>query len=398
MLFDPKRHEPLITTPWSEVAARAAIERIAAGVARDFTSAGLWPVHPLDNPDRGGADRTLYFGATGVMWGLEYLHREGAAGRPPDFADARGELLDANRRAIRRFTRQTGSLWMGDAGILLTEWQRARSDAVAAQLAEVVAANHENLTREFMWGAPGTMLAALTMHEWTGERAWSDLFRASATALWTSLEQDPRLDCAMWTQDLYGSQSRIVGAAHGFAGNALPLIRGRRLLSTDEWKGWQQCIANTIATIAVRQDGLANWTQSVGTPRPGRTDLLVQYCHGAPGVVICVAGLPDPVLDEILVEAGELIWRAGPVGKGAGLCHGTAGNGYAFLKLLDLTENELWLDRARAFAMHAIEQSERHRQRYGCYRHSLWTGDVGLAIYLWSCIRADSGVPTLDYF
>ena len=84
--------------------------------------------------------------------------------------------------------------------------------------------------------------------------------------------------------------------------------------------------------------------------------------------------------------------------KGPGLCHGTAGNGYAFLKLLDRTENEQWLERARKFAMHAIEQSERHVEQYGRFRHSLWTGDIGLAIYLWSCIHADSGVPTLDFF
>jgi hypothetical protein len=28
-------------------------------------------------------------------------------------------------------------------------------------------------------------------------------------------------------------------------------------------------------------------------------------------------------------------WRAGPLTKGAGLCHGTGGNGYAFLLEVD---------------------------------------------------------------
>jgi hypothetical protein len=36
---------------------------------------------------------------------------------------------------------------------------------------------------------------------------------------------------------------------------------------------------------------------------------------------------------ELALGGGELTWRAGPLRKGAGLCHGTAGNGFAFLRL-----------------------------------------------------------------
>ena len=47
----------------------------------------------------------------------------------------------------------------------------------------------------------------------------------------------------------------------------------------------------------------------------------------------CFAGLPDHDIDDLLIGAGELIWQTGPLRKGPGLCHGTAGNGFAFLKL-----------------------------------------------------------------
>jgi hypothetical protein len=51
----------------------------------------------------------------------------------------------------------------------------------------------------------------------------------------------------------------------------------------------------------------------------------------------------DPRVHEPLIEnawdpdraGGELTWRAGPLAKGANLCHGTAGNGYAFLALFE---------------------------------------------------------------
>ena len=78
-----------------------------------------------------------------------------------------------------------------------------------------------------------------------------------------------------------------------------------------------------------------------------------------------------------------------PLAKGAGLCHGTAGNGYAFLKLFERTGDEVWLARARAFAMHAAEQVERERERHGRGRHGLWTGDLGVALYLASCLGGD---------
>ena len=66
------------------------------------------------------------------------------------------------------------------------------------------------------------------------------------------------------------------------------------------------------------------------------------------------------------------------------------GNGYAFLKLFERTGDELWLERARGFAMHAIEQVERARAEYGRGRHTLWTGDLGTALYLQSCL---AGAP-----
>ncbi len=398
MLFETERHEPLIGTPWDVAAARDAIERIAAATQRDFTTNGLWPAHALDSPAATEPLRMLYFGAAGVMWGLDYLHEVGAAGPPADFAEALAGLLEPNRATVRLFTPDTGSLLVGDAGILLLSWKRSRSPEVATELAKAISGNEEHPALELMLGSPGTMLAALAMHEWTGDESWAELFRRSASALGRALEQDSEHGCYLWTQDFLGARSKLLGAVHGFAGNAFALIRGRRVLPPADWRQWQRRIVETITATALRAEGRVNWPQSVGTPRPGRTALLVQHCHGAPGVVTCLAELPDSALDELLSEAGELIWTAGPLQKGANLCHGTAGNGYAFLKLFRRTRNQLWLDRARAFAMHGIAQCERHHEEYGRYRYSLWTGDLGLAIYLWSCIRATDAFPTMDVF
>ena len=77
-------------------------------------------------------------------------------------------------------------------------------------------------------------------------------------------------------------------------------------------------------------------------------------------------------------------------------CHGTAGNGYAFLKTFARTGDERWLGRARRFAMHALGQVERLRAERGRGRYSLWTGDLGVAIYAADCLEARSAYPFLD--
>lgn len=99
----------------------------------------------------------------------------------------------------------------------------------------------------------------------------------------------------------------------------------------------------------------------------------------------------DERLDGLLRAAGDLIWNAGPLAKGAGICHGTAGNGYAFLALHRRFGEQRWLDRARAFGAHAIEQLDGSQAR-----HSLWTGDIGIALYLKACLEDFDGVPSFD--
>ena len=111
-----------------------------------------------------------------------------------------------------------------------------------------------------------------------------------------------------------------------------------------------------------------------------------------------VATLGDLLDLDLAVAGGELTWHAGPLAKGSNLCHGTGGNGYAHLKLHRRTRDERWLARARAFAMTAIAQCREARAHYGRGRYSLWTGDVGLAVYLWDCVTAEPRFPGVDVF
>ena len=141
------------------------------------------------------------------------------------------------------------------------------------------------------------------------------------------------------------------------------------------------------------EDGLAQW-RPYADSQEGRRP--VQWCHGSPGIVTSLAALPsDDATDRLLAAGGELTWRAGPLVKGVGLCHGTAGNAYAFLALHARSGEERWLDRARMFAMDAAADVERRRRAGGRGRYTLFTGDIGVALLLRSCLTADATFPFL---
>jgi hypothetical protein len=48
--------------------------------------------------------------------------------------------------------------------------------------------------------------------------------------------------------------------------------------------------------------------------------------------------------------------------------------------------------------MTAIEQCRDARAEYGRGRYSLWTGDIGLAVYLNDCVAGSARFPTVDVF
>jgi hypothetical protein len=240
------------------------------------------------------------------------------------------------------------------------------------------------------------------MLERTGEPRWRVPLERASADLWERWLPGPE-GCWLWTQRFSGREWQFIGPAHGFVGNVRVLERVSRHLGAEIAVIRERARA-TIASLAFRENGLVNWAAEVRLDGllagGGDGRIRVQWCHGAPGVVISLAGLArdDAELAELLLSAGELTWTAGPLVKGAGLCHGTAGNGFAFLKLFEVTQDERWLARARSFAAYALLQVERSRSEYGHGRYSLWTGDVGVAVYASQCISATAHMPTIDYW
>ena len=409
-LFDRQRHERLTDTLWNEDRARQTIEQIVDGTDGRFDEQSLWPIHPTDKSPERPPDsmKTLYHGAAGVLWALYYLDDSGAVALKRDYLPSVSELVQRHRADIQNYEGvrkylgpEVSSYMMGEAGFLLLHWKLEPSEDLAQQLFLTIESKIGD-PRGLAWGSSGTMLAALFMYERTEDSRWQELFLRNAVALFNQLERSEDLGCYLWKHDLYGVSELRLGALHGFAGNAFPFIRGSRLLPSDLRDESKRRIYETLNATALAEGDFINWPINVGsTTRSQPLPLFVQHCNGAPGVINCMSEFPEDArwpIDSILLRAGELVWEAGPTVKFPSLCHGAAGSGYSFLNLYTRTRDIRWLDRARGFAMHAIDQSERALREYGQRKYSLWTGDLGLAIFLWDCIRGEGKLPAIGVF
>ena len=368
MLYDPAAFEPLTDEPWDEGRVRDGIGALVADADAAFDSDALWPAHEWDGWNAALPLKNLYVGAAGVVFALDLLRRRGLAETALDLPAVALAALERWRAEPDYMEGEivpepgAAGLLTGQTGILLVACRLGHE--LEADLEALTRANLANEAEELMWGTPGTLVAAAAM-------GWDDLARESADALVARRDAD-----GLWTQQLWGTSFRGIGTVHGLAGNVCALLQ----VDDPRNDALRAESAAALARAATWEDGLANWS----------SEGKLQWCASAPGIV----SLARDYLDEKLLLAGaELVWWAGAPSdeKGHGICHGTSGNGFALLAAFDRTQDELWLERARRFAMHALAQAARLPGRY-----SLFTGGVGTALFATACLDADPRYPVFE--
>lgn len=397
MLYTPENYESLTDEPWDEARVRDRIAELVAETDAAFDVEALWP--PVEEWDAANGTAplpltTFYRGAAGVVWALDRLRRRGLAASRLDLAAIARRAYEVWRanpapERLESPVRTHASLYDGDSGILLAAWLLEPASDLADLLHARVRANATVETNELMSGSPGTMLAARALLDHTGEERWADAWRQSAEVLWQRRDED-----AFWVYPPYG---KAPGAAHGIATNAEILLAGGELFPAERREALRCDTAAALARTAFRDGEYANWPMTADdTELEWEGEIRMQWCHGGAGVVASAANLLDM---ELLLAGARLVWHAGPasMAKGPGICHGTAGNGYALLRTFGRTGDEQWLERARRFAVHALGQVERWRAERGRGRHSLWAGDLGAALYAADCLDANPAVPVVNY-
>ena len=397
MLYRREAFDTLTETPWDEAAVRDEIAAIVADADAAYDRDDLWPADEWDAWKTPTPLKTLYVGAAGVVWALDTLRRRGVAESGLDLAAVARRTLERRRKEPDLMadeelpTPADAGLLSGESGVLAVLWRLDPDPEVADELLALVRANVANAAEEIMWGCPGTMLAARMAYAASRDERWAQAWRQSADALLSRRDEQ-----GLWTQQLYGATRRALTPPHGLVGNVLALLDGGELLPAGSRRELTGQAAAVLRATAARQDGRVSWPTAEGRPLEGPDgEIRLQWCAGAPGIAQAAASYLD---EELLLAAGETIWEAGPHGdeKGPSICHGTAGNGYALLKAFERTQDELWLERARRFAVHALEQARRLRAARGHGRYSLWTGDSGVAVYAADCLEARTGYPILE--
>lgn len=335
---------------------------------------------------------TMYFGVEGVAWALDRWGKDTGTKIELDSAAVLETMLKREPDSMRY------SYFFGETGIRMALQSVSPSPENLAALKSCLRNLRKTETNEIMAGAPGALIAAQILWEQTRDAEVASFIRETAQEILGAAEIEPDTGLLIWRQN-YGSRPTIyLGAAHGAAGNYYSLLRAKEHLPEVLSAKILQKAIGFVKSSAKQSDRHANWATMI---YPGERDLLVHWCHGAPGFAMLFAEIvplgADQEFDRVLIKAGSLVWDAGPLLLGPSLCHGTAGSGATMLKLFQRTGEQIWLDRARTLAMNTIFQVKEHEKKYGQIRYSLWTGDIGAAFFVRACVEGKFSMPILDY-
>lgn len=168
-----------------------------------------------------------------------------------------------------------------------------------------------------------------------------------------------------------------VGAVHGMIGIITQIVL------TDP--SFAPQLEPELGALLSYQYDSGNWPSSLP---PGK-DRLVQFCHGAPGVVSSLISIRHHFpnlharIDRAIKKGREAIVERGLLTKEPCLCHGIAGNALA----LDDEQFENFLSYTTAGEIRAMEKDGMLEKSED--PSSLWCGEAGRA---WAWAVADKGL------
>ncbi len=197
--------------------------------------------------------------------------------------------------------------------------------ATVVRLARLTLDPRHCSSNEWLYGRAGTLylLRALSTHFARNDAPASPQLtevladiEAVMDALCEVITSTPR----PWTWH----QKHYLGAAHGDVGIITQVVLSRPWVAP-------AVRADLLAVLGAQLES-GNWPSSVPVEGSAEEDKLVQFCHGAPGVVVSLQSLvpffPDLGAEmERAIERGrKCVVERGLLRKEACLCHGMAGN------------------------------------------------------------------------
>lgn len=156
----------------------------------------------------------------------------------------------------------------------------------------------------------------------------------------------------------------------------------------------------SIFFVTALQERDGNFPIALASEKQRNTEKrLIHWCHGAPGAFYFLAKAYSIFNDNRYLDAckksADLIWKYGLLKKGSGICHGIAGNGYVFLILFQLTDDQTYLYRATKFAEFLTNVQYMRESRTPDRPYSLYEGKAGAVCFLIDLLRINeaAGFP-----
>jgi len=147
----------------------------------------------------------------------------------------------------------------------------------------------------------------------------------------------------------------FIGQGHGSAGVIQTFLEIPELLANQTVVGY---IRNTLDYYMSVQFPDGNFPTPLVPPYPNTSDVLVQWCHGAPGFMPLLTRAYQLWGDTKYLASADLAsnctWMRGILTKGLMLCHGVSGNTYQFLYMYNALQNPKYLWRAIKFQEYAL--------------------------------------------
>ncbi|KAL9257733.1 LanC-like protein, partial [Drosera capensis] len=234
----------------------------------------------------------------------------------------------------------------------------------------------KSLPDELLYGRAGYLWACLYINKHIGpETIPSSSMRMVVAEIIENGRRMPNKGRWPLMYEWYGE--RYWGAAHGLAG-IMHVLMECNLTAAE-----RQDVMSTLGCMIQNRFPSGNYPAS---EEDRRRDLLVHWCHGAPGIALTLIKAYEVFKEkaylEAAVEAAEVVWNRGLL-KRVGICHGISGNTYVFLSLYRATGNMIYLHRAKAFAFFLLDRAHKlianGEMHGGDHPYSLFEGIGGMA-------------------
>ena len=227
---------------------------------------------------------------------------------------------------------------------------------ILLQIFPAAIAKDEELPNELLYGRAGYLYALLLAKKYNEKsitkKITDEHIKKVALAIvenGVKYAKKSRRQVPMWWE---WHEKEYLGAAHGICGILFILITAKSFIPDGILEDY---VKPTLDYLIQFQYPSGNFPSSISGHAPPTNDKLLHWCHGAPGAIHLLLKAHEcwPNCSDYLTRAhrcGEAIWERGLLKKGYGLCHGVAGNAYAFIALWNVTKMPQYLYKSAIFA------------------------------------------------